>query len=142
VLVWLVGVIARLGAPKRSRLLHRIIGLCERNTEAMVFDIAAARAPPPQRRTRRLRAAPAGFRLKRIKGNRFFNHARVRLRAEAGFAARVRRLIAVLADPEPCVARATRLLLVGCKQTRIIATAPPAEPLRAAGFAPVAIDSS
>ena len=143
VLVWLIGVIARLGAPKRSKLLHRIIRLCERNTEAVVFEAAAERAPPLQQRPYRPRAAPAGFRVKRIKGYRFFNHARVRLRAEAGFAARVRRLIAVLADPEPCIARCLKLLVIGCKQTRLIATAPPTDRIQAAPPAViVSVDSS
>ena len=142
-LVWLIGVIARLGAPRRSRLLHRVIRLCERNTEAVVFEMAAERAPPLQQRPHRPRAAPAGFRHKRIKGYRFFNYARVRLKTEAGFAARVRRLIAVLADPEPCIARCLKLLTIGRKQTRLVATAPPADPIRAAAFLPtVFADSS
>ena len=85
VLVWLLGVIARLGAPRRSRLLHRIVRLCERNVEAMVFEMADARIAPLSLRPTHPRAAPPGFRVKRIRGCRFFSHARVRLPAGAGY---------------------------------------------------------
>jgi hypothetical protein len=144
-LVWLVGVIARLGAPRRSKLLHRIVRLCERNTEAVVFDMAAARWAPPaffRRAGRRKASAPPGFRVKRIKGYGFFNHARVRLGAEAGFAARVLRLIDVLADPEPCLARALKVIAVGRTRTRLVAAAPPADPMRTPAFAATAFADS
>ena len=142
-LVWLLGVISRLGAPRRSHLLHRVIRLCERNTEAIIFELAEAHAPPPLRRFHRPRAALSGFRLKRIKGSRYFTHTRARLKAEAGFAARVRHLIAVLADPTPFVARAIKLLVAGLKRTRLVAVAPPAEPMRCAlPAAPAYADSS
>ena len=143
VLAWLIGVITRLGAPKRSRLLHRIIRLCERNAEAIVFELAEARAAPPlEARSHRPRSAPAGFRVKRIRGCRFFTHARVRLKREAGFAARVRRLLDVLAEPEACIERCLRLLDIGRKFTRLVAAAPPADPMRADAFTPAAFADS
>lgn len=142
VLVWLLGVITRLGAPRRSRLLHRIVRLCERNVEAMVFEMADARIAPLSVRPAHPRPAPRGFRLKRIRGCRFFSRARVRLSAAAGFAARVRHLLAVLARPERCIARVVAMLTRGWKRTSLIATAPVAERLQAQAFAAAFADSS
>jgi len=144
VLVWLIGAIQRLGAPKRSRLLHRIVRLCERNTEAIVFEMAEALAPPPPLPpAHRPRSAPPGFRVKRIRGTHFFNYGRVRLPQSAGFAARVRRLIAVLAAPDRCIRRYLRLLTIGQKYTRLIAVAPVADRLHAPqASAPAFADSS
>lgn len=142
-LVWLGGVIARLGAPRRSKLLHRILRLCERNTEIIVFEWADARVPPPRRIPRRPRGAPRGFRVKRIRGSRYYRHSRVALRRGAGFAARARRLIHVLAEPERCIERCVKLLTSGRKRTRLIAAAPPADMLHDAGCVFVGgVDSS
>ena len=142
-LVWLLGVIARLGAPRRSALLHRIIRMCERNAEAMVFELAEARDVPFRSGSHQPGGAPSGFRLKRVRGSRFFAYARVRLPREAGFAARVRRLVAVYADPEPCVLRCLRLLAAGRILTRLVVAAPAPAPVHnIAVFAPAIADSS
>ena len=143
VLVWLGGVIARLGAPRRSKLLHCILRLCEHNTEVIVFEWADARMPSLPHIPRHPRGAPRGFRVKRIRGLRYYRHSRVALRRGAGFAARVRRLIQVLADPERCIARCVKLLTIGRKRWRLIAVAPPADMLPDAGCVSIAgVDSS
>ncbi len=149
VLAWLMGVITRLGLDRRrarlkrgSRLLHRIIRLCEQNTELGVFEMADALAPPLELRTYRPRSAPPGFRVKRIRGWRYLTHARVRLPAGRGFAARVARLLHVLAHPERCVARALRLIVIGRKTTRLVPAAPPADPIRAAIVAAPCVNDS
>lgn len=142
-LVWLGGVIARLGAPRRSKLLHRILRLCERNTEVIVFEWADARVLPLPHIPHRPRSAPQGFRVKPIRGLRYYRHSRVALRRGAGFAARVRRLIQVLAEPERCIARCVKLLTSGRKRTALIAVAPPPAMLRDAGcVSRAAVDSS
>lgn len=125
-----MSVITRLGAPRRSKLLHRIIRLCERNTEAVLFELAERSATPGVPEPRRPHSAPRGFRWKRIRGNRVFSHSRARLSRSAGFAARVRRLIQVLADPERCVARCLKALVVGFKCACLVAVAPPAQAVR------------
>lgn len=148
-LAWLMGVITRLGLDRRrsrlkrgSRLLHRLIRLCEHNTEAVVFELADALAPPLELRTYRPRSAPPGFRVKRIRGCRYFSHARVRLAAERGVAARVERLLDVLANPERCVARALRLIVVGRKYSRLVPAAPPADPIAASIVAAPCVNDS
>ena len=139
-LCWLGAVIARLGAPRRSRTLKRFVRRRERLAEFYVFLLALNRVRPRARRTR-LRAGP-GFR--RVEGDMrlMMKGARIRLRG-AGLGARVRRLIDVLANPEPYIARFAAKLRRGLTRFRLIAAAPAAVALVSAPApAPAAADSS
>jgi hypothetical protein len=127
---WLLALIARLGAPFRSRRLTRLVAQWEHGVEAMIFLRAVARLGfLGGRRPRAFPlSAPGGFRRARVNPRRrlLFKRARIRLR-RAGPYQRVLRLIAVLANPEPYVARfVARLRNRGLRRSAIMLVAPPA----------------
>ncbi|MCL4713271.1 MAG: hypothetical protein KJZ75_08120 [Hyphomonadaceae bacterium] len=136
----LAAAIARLGAPRRSRTLKRIVRRRERLAEFYIFLLALNRVRPRPRRTR-VRAGP-GFRRVEADMRLMVKGARIRLR-NASLRARVLRLIDVLMNPEPYIARFAARLRRGLTRFRLIAAAPAAVALVSApALAPAAADSS
>jgi hypothetical protein len=122
---WFWRLVALMGAPRRSKRLKRFAARAERYVAFIVFLWAAARVPPPPPRPRHPYNIPPGFRRGRRNFRRFLRHARIAARG-AGFAQRMDRLVSVLADPEPYVARYAAVLARGVKPGALIVAAPPA----------------
>jgi hypothetical protein len=126
-LVWLLAVILKLGAPRRSRLLRRFVEKLERYVEVVVF-LMAVRAIALKRRRPRLMPvnAPPGFRRLYARRRRLlFKHARICDR-RLSLHQRVFRLIAALANPAPYIARFAARLRRRLRLDAIIPFAPPA----------------
>jgi hypothetical protein len=98
--------------------------------EATFFLMALHRCGPTPRRRPIPRTAPPGFRRTsaRSRMRLFFRNAGVRAR-KAGIVARIGRLIAALADPEPHIAYFFKRICDGLRVTTLIAAAPPAHAL-------------
>jgi len=122
-LCWLASVIVALGAPRRSRRLIRLVRYFEREVECIAFLTAVNRAGRDRRSY--AKRAPHGFRRVRGTMRLFFKGAGVRLRG-ASLRARVLRLIEVLRDLEPYIARFVAKLRQGLRLFHLIATAPAA----------------
>jgi hypothetical protein len=124
--VRLLGMVARLAAPRRNSRLHRLVAVGERAVESILFLRAVQRFGPPPRRARRPHAGPPGFRRQfNARKPLFFRNAGVRAR-KAGLVARIACLLAALANPERHIAYFYKRLLRGLHGARLIATAPPA----------------
>lgn len=122
-LAWLAGVIARIGAPRKSKTLRRAVARAERFVAMLLFLRAAARVPPPSARARRPANAAPGFRRTRRDSRLFFRYARI-ARPRAGLPARLQRLAAVLAAPARAIARFEMLLARGLRAGALVALAP------------------
>jgi hypothetical protein len=134
---WIAALIARIGAPGRSRRLHLFVQSLEDGVESILFLRAGERVPPRARR-HHAPAAPQGFRYCAAHRRLLLRSARIRL-ARASFSARVARLIDAMARPEKFIAAFAKRLSRGLIGTRLVAFAPPAlalapqePPLRAA----------
>ena len=127
---WLMGVILRLGAARRSRRLRRFVEICEREVESILFLKAVHRFGPPPRRRGIPAATPPGFRRKAGSGRMrlFFRNSGVCAR-KASLARRLARLAAALAEPEPFIAYFFKRLLNGLRGPSLIPVAPPAAAL-------------
>jgi hypothetical protein len=123
---WLLSIILKLGAPKRSRRLRRWIEKLERFVEHTIFLLAVQRLALPQRRHRPAppRSIPAGFRCALRRPRFLFKLGRIRARRKS-LHQRVLRLISALARPEPYIARFLARLRRLTTST-LVAAAPPA----------------
>lgn len=130
-LAWLTRIALLLGAPRRSKLLTRLVRRCERFAERLVFLMAVQRmgSPPPQR-TRRPGATARGFMRSTPNLRRFFRHGRLRLRV-GSLTQRLARITEIMAAPERCIARFMRAMRRGLGRAHFIIAAPRAEPVRA-----------
>jgi hypothetical protein len=142
-LMWLAAVIAKLGAPRRSRRLNTLVARLERAVENILFLRAVHGFGPIPRRARFPRGAPSGFRRQRHKRARlFFRNCGVRAR-KASIAQRIASLAAALADPEPHIAYFSKRLRRGLHGACLIPVAPPPAALLAdAPRAAIIADSS
>lgn len=139
-LAWLAAVIASLGAPRRSRLLKRLLKRLERAAECIIFLHATQRLRRPPRR--RAPEAPCGFRRRRSGLRLFMKSARVRARG-AGLRQRIDRIIAALENPAPYIARFVKRLRRGLCGFTFVAAAPSASACASIAHAsPRAIDDS
>jgi hypothetical protein len=115
------------GALKRE--LRRQIAHAERGVEAIVFLLAMARIVKyvPPRGATRPATAPFGFRRVRTRGGemRRFTHGAFSGARTGNLSQRVRRMLAVLANPARAIARMTKRIYRGLQRARLIAIAPP-----------------
>lgn len=126
-LAWLTRIALLLGAPRRSKLLTRLVRRCDRTAERLVFLMAFARmGSPPPRRTRRPASAPRGFARSKANLRRFFRHGRLRLHG-GNLTQRLAHITEIMAAPERCIARFMRAMRRGLGRSRFIIAAPPAE---------------
>jgi hypothetical protein len=133
-LVRLLGVTLHPNAPRRRRLLTCFVRRIERCVEHIIFLKAVhAFGPPPRRRRTRPLSAPPGFRRVGRRLSLFWKIARIRADRRATLIDRVARLLSVLANPAPYIARFTRELCKGLRPTRLVASAPPAHAPAGAG---------
>lgn len=123
---WLLAMVLKLGAPRRSRTLRRLVQKAERYVDSIVFIMAIARLNPrPRRLARHPISAPIGFRRITTSRRLLLKHARIRDR-RLSLHARVLRLLSALAHPERYIARLVRRCRRGICATRVILCAPPA----------------
>jgi hypothetical protein len=124
--VRLLGVLFDPSAPRRQRRLVRFVRVLERFVEYILFlEAVHAFGPLPKRRARPL-SAPPGFRRVGRRLTLFWKIARIRAARRASLIDRVARLLSVLADPAPYIARFTKHLCKGLRLTRLVASAPTA----------------
>jgi hypothetical protein len=109
----------------RRRRLDGFVGRLERRVECILFLEAALRLGPAPRRARRPGSLALGFRRTRGSLRHFLKSARIRAR-NATPIARLRRLLAALADGGAYVAHFMRRLARGLSFGGIVACAPPA----------------
>jgi hypothetical protein len=143
VLIWLLGLILRIGAQGRSARLTQILSRAELGVECTLFVKAMAMLGPVSPRRRHPRTVPAGFR--RVGGDRrlFFKRARIRAPRKAGPLARVLALFDAMARPERALAYFLKRLARGLYLTRLVAASPPADASRSlAALEPVFADTS
>ena len=126
-LAWLAGVIFSLGAPRKSRRLHRFVKRCERWVECITYLRARLRfgSAPHFHHAPRAAAAP-GFRRQGGSKRLFMRSAHIRAPRGASLRARVTRLLEALAHPEPYMARFLKRLAHGLHGARLVVCAPPA----------------
>jgi hypothetical protein len=124
---WLLAVILKLGAPRKSRTLRRFVEKLERFVEHTIFLMAVQRLALPRRRRRPTPpcSIAAGFRRAMRRPRSLFKLGRIRARGKS-LHKRVLRLISALANPAPYVERFLRRLRRGPSAFTIIAAAPPA----------------
>ena len=129
--VRLLGVLFAPSATRRQRLLQRFVNHLERSVEAIIF-LKAVRlfGPPPQRRPRRPRSTPPGFRRTRGGLHLFLKSARIRAR-NASLIERVARLLEALAQSGRYVAHYMKRLAAGLHFGGIAPSDPPAATLGA-----------
>ena len=141
-LACLVGLLLRLGQPRKTRRLEKLLRHAERQVECTIFmqalhelGVRSGAAP--------LLSGRAGFRKQRSNARLIVKCSRVRLRNASPFA-RCMRLIHALCDQRRFLERAKRRLRHGYVDTRLVAFAPPARTLisHAAAPTPALADSS
>src|SRR5262245_12028869 len=129
--LWLGRLLAILFSPRAAghkRRLARLVATAERWVEQIILVMAGRRLrviPGKRRRTNGWVFAVPGFRVVRGDNRLFFKSARIRLRG-GDFAQRIQRLIDVLANPAPYIARFAKRLARGLTFRRLVATAPSA----------------
>ena len=119
----LVGLLIRLGQPRKTRRLEKLLRFAERQVECTIFQQAIQEMGLVSRFAPML-SARAGFRRQRSNARVIVKCSRVRLRNASPFA-RCMRLITAMCDPTKYVARVKRRLGHGYVDTRLIACAPP-----------------
>ena len=134
-LACLVGLLLRLGKPRKTRRLEKLLRHAERQVECTIFMQAL------QELGLRSRAAPmlsarAGFRRQRSNARLIVKCSRVRLR-NASPLDRCMRLIHALCDQRRFLDRAKRRLRHGYVDTRLVACAPPSRVLISCALAPM-----
>lgn len=137
---WLLAIMLKLGAPRRSRTMRRFVEKLERHVEAVIFLMAMPRLKPRGPASRRPLNVSPGFRAIATAHHRLlFKRAGVRAR-RPDLQVRVLRLISALANPERHIARIVRRCQRGFCASWLTACAPPAltlaaDALRALAFA-------
>lgn len=125
-LMWLLGIVLRLGVSGRSARLKAELSRAELATECILFLDAVARHGPPPRRKTHPRFAARGFR--RVQARRlrlFYRGAGVRAR-KADPLTRVLALLRALTNPGRAIAYFSARLRAGLHLARILPVAPPA----------------
>jgi hypothetical protein len=141
-LACLVGLLLRLGKPRKTHRLERLLRHAERQVECTIFMQALQELGLQSRYAPRL-SARAGFRRQRSNARLIVKCSRVRLRNASPFA-RCMRLIHALCDQRRFLNRAKRRLRHGYVDTRLVACAPPSRSFitRALAPTPALADSS
>ena len=141
-LACLVGLLLRLGKPRKTRRLEKLLRHAERQVECTIF-MQALHELGVRSRAAPLLSGRAGFRKQRSNARLIVKCSRVRLRNASPFA-RCMRLIHALCDQRRFLDRAKRRLRHGYVDTRLVAVAPPSRTLisRAAAPMPALADSS
>lgn len=127
-IIWLLGVITRIGPLSRARRLRRFVAEYERFAERLVFVLAARRLYRPSRKVLRHASVQRGFRHKRVSRRLLFKSARIRAKG-ADLWVRIQRVRDVLTDPERYVIAFMRKLRRGLRRFRIVLTAPASDAL-------------
>ena len=141
-LACLGGLLLRLGKPRKTRRLEKLLRHAERQVECTIFQQAIQEMGLVSRFAPML-AARAGFRKQRSNARVIVKCSRVRLRNASPFEPCMRLIIA-MCDPSKYVARVKRRLRHGYVDTRLVACAPPSHTLisHAAAPTPALADSS
>ena len=141
-LACLVGLLLRLGKPRKTRRLEKLLRHAERQVECTIFQQAIQEMGLVSRFAPMLSGRP-GFRRQRSNARVIVKCSRVRLRNASPFE-RCMRLITAMCDPTKYVARVKRRLRHGYVDTRLVAYAPPARSFitRALAPTPALADSS
>ena len=134
-LACLVGLLLRLGKPRKTRRLEKLLRHAERQVECTIFQQAIHEMGLVSR-TAPMLSDRAGFRKQRSNARVIVKCSRVRLRNASPFA-RCMRLIAAMFDPTKYVARVKRRLRHGYVDTRLIAYAPPSRGFITHALAPM-----
>lgn len=142
-LAWITEVMAKLGAPRRSRMLLRAIRYCEHRVECILFLRAARLCRLRRRPHMPPTAAAPGFRHARPNARLFLRCANIRAPRGARFLERIERLRDVLAQSHRFVARFVKRLRNGPpSDVLILGAAAKVGPLAAPAAAAVFSDSS
>jgi hypothetical protein len=141
-LACLVGLLLRLGKPRKTRRLEKLLRHAERQVECTIF-MQALQELGSQSRRAPLLVGRAGFRRQRSNARLIVKCSRVRLRNASPFE-RCMRLISALWWERRFVERAKRRLRHGYVDTRLVAVAPPVRSFitRARAPMPALADSS
>jgi hypothetical protein len=141
-LACLVGLLLRLGKPRKTRRLEKLLRHAERQVECTIFMQALQELGLSSRQAPLL-AARAGFRKRRSNARLIVKCSRVRLRNASPFE-RCMRLIHAMCDQGKFLQRAKRRLRHGYVDTRLVACTPPARVFitRAPAPTPALADSS
>jgi hypothetical protein len=134
-LACLVGLLLRLGKPRKTRRLEKLLRHAERQVECTIF-MQALQELGLQSRYAPMLSARAGFRRQCSNARLIVKCSRVRLRNASPFA-RCMRLIHALCDQRRFLDRAKRRLRHGYIDTRLVVIAPPARSLITRALAPM-----
>jgi hypothetical protein len=141
-LVWLIGVVSRIAPLNGSRRLHAYVDRAERWIERLLFVAAVSRVLAPSKRIHRPRSTPTGFRRTEGSTRLLYKSARIRLR-NATLAERLAHIAAILEAPERIIAHFIKRLGKLLTRSRLVATTPATDALRARALDAVAfVDSS
>lgn len=121
-MLWVFGVIVRLGLTGRSKKLGATLRQAERAVELSLFLQAVALLGPQQRKKHRHFAAPSGFRVTRSNGALFYKRAHIRAR-KANAIARIFALIDALQHPERAIAYFLKRIAKGLRSRRLVIAA-------------------
>jgi hypothetical protein len=141
-LACLAGLLLRLGKPRKTRRLEKLLRHAERQVECTIF-MQALHELGLRSRAAPLLTARAGFRKQRSNARLIVKCGRVRLRNASPFE-RCMRLIHALCDQRRFLERAKRRLRHGYVDTRLVACAPPSRSFitHALALMPALADSS
>lgn len=142
-MLWVFGVIVRLGLTGRSKKLGDVLRHAERAVELSLFLNAVALIGPMQRKKHRHFAAPPGARIARSTGALFYKRANIRAR-KANAIERIFALIDALQRPERAIAYFLKRIAKGLRSRRLTIAAPIADALFSAPalFPHITLDSS
>ncbi|MBK6702969.1 MAG: hypothetical protein IPG56_03745 [Caulobacteraceae bacterium] len=141
--LWVFGIIVRLGLTGRSKKLGDVLRHAERAVELSLFLHAVALLGPLPRKKHRHCAAPPGARIVRSAGALFYKRAHIRAR-KANAIERIFALIDALQHPERAIAYFLKRIAKGLRSRRFVIAAPIAVAFFAAPapFPQTTLDSS
>ncbi|MEQ1819679.1 MAG: hypothetical protein ABL871_13820 [Terricaulis sp.] len=142
-MLWVFGVIVRLGLTGRSKKLSATLRHAERAVELTLFLHAVALLGPLPRKKHRHFAAPPGVRIARSNGALFYKRANIRAR-KANAIERIFALIDALQHPERAISYFLKRIAKGLRSRRLVLAAPIADAFFSAPalFPQTTLDSS
>lgn len=142
-MLWVFGVIVRLGLTGRSKKLGDVLRHAERAVEMSLFLHAVALLGSLPRRRHRHFAAPPGVRVARSNGALFYKRANIRAR-KANAIERIFALIDALQNPTRAISYFLKRIAKGLRSRRLVIAAPIADAFFAtrARFPQTTLDSS
>ncbi len=127
-MLWVFGIIVRLGLTGRSKKLGDVLRHAERAVELSLFLHAVALMGPLPRKKNRHFAAPPGARIAPSTGTLFYKRAGIRAR-KANAIERIFALIDALQHPERAIDFFLKRIVKGLRGRRLIIAAPIADAL-------------